>query len=119
MNLVDFENKIKQWIQLDNKLTEIDEQSMHLREQKNELERCIITYASSNNLPFLIQVHDMPGGRLKLTPKRITEPLTFSYLETTLGDIIKNENELNSILHHIRKKRETKTVLEIKRIFVK
>lgn len=119
MNLVDFENKIRQWIQLDNKLIELDEQTKHLREQKNELERCITTYASSNNLSNFILVHGIPGGRLKLTTKRIAEPLTFNYLETVLGDIIKNENELRTILHHIHKKRETKMVSEIRRIFVK
>ena len=115
MNSVDFENQIKQWVQIDNKLKEFNEQTKHLREQKNELEKKITNYVSSNNLSNpMIQI---PGGRLKITNKRIPEPLTFKYLETSLSGIIKNEKQVTTIVEHIRQKRETKTVAEIKRFF--
>lgn len=115
MNKNDFSDNIKKWIHLDNQLKEINEQAKHLREQKNELEKEITNYTSSNNLSNpMIQI---PGGRLKITNKRTAEPLTFKYLEASLNSIIKNENQVASILDHIREKREIKTVPEIKRFF--
>ena len=115
MNSNNFENQIKQWINLDNKLKEMNEQTKQLREQKNELEKKITNYASSNNLSnSIIQI---PGGKLKITNKRISEPLTFKYLENSLGSIIKNENQVVTIVNHIREKRETKNIPEIKRFF--
>lgn len=115
MSSVTFENQIKQWVQLDNKIKELNEQIKSLRDQRNELERNINNYANSNNLSnSLIQI---PGGKLKLTNTRITEPLTFKYLEKSLSEIIKNDSQVNSIMDYVKQKRETKVVPEIKRFF--
>jgi uncharacterized coiled-coil DUF342 family protein len=115
MNKTELSDNIKKWVHLDNQLKEINEQVKQLREQKNELEKEITNYTSSNNLSnSIIQI---PGGRLKITNKRTPEPLTFKYLETSLGSIIKNEDQVVAIVNHIREKREIKTVPEIKRFF--
>jgi seryl-tRNA synthetase len=115
MNSNNFENQIKQWVNIDNKLKELNNQTKQLREQKNELEKKITNYTSSNNLSnSIIQI---PGGKLKITNKRISEPITFKYLENSLSNIIKNENQVVTIVNHIRENRETKNVAEIKRFF--
>ena len=54
-------------------------------------------------------------GKLKFTNTKVPEPLTFKYLEKTLGEVIKNENQVKLIMEHIRQKREIKVVPEIKR----
>ena len=108
-----FENEIKQWVQLDNQLKELNERTKLLREKRNTLEKNITTYAASNNLSnSTIQVSD---GRLKFTNTKVPEPLTFKYLEKTLGEVIKNENQVKLIMEHIKQKREIKLVPEIKR----
>lgn len=108
-----FENQIKQWIQLDNELRTLNERTKNLREKRNEVEKNITTYAASNNLSnSMIQISD---GKLKFTNTRVPEPLTFKYLEKSLGEIIKNENQVNMIVEHIKQKREIKVVPEIKR----
>jgi hypothetical protein len=87
--------------------------SQKLREKKNTLEQNITSYASSNNLSSsTIQISD---GKLKFQNTRIPEPLTFKYLEKTLGEVIKNESQIKLIMDHIRQKRNIKTVQEIKR----
>ena len=108
-----FENQIKQWIQLDNELRILNEQTKNLREKKNTLENNITTYASSNNLSN--SVVQISGGKLKFTNTKVPEPLTFKYLEKRLGEIIKNDNQVKLIVEHIREKREIKVVPEIKR----
>ena len=106
-------NEIQQWVQLDNQLKQINEKTKELREKRNLLEKNITTYASSNNLSnSTIQISD---GKLKFSNTKVPEPLTFKYLEKTLDEVIKNENQVKLIMEHIRQKREIKVIPEIKR----
>jgi DNA repair exonuclease SbcCD ATPase subunit len=110
---MNFENQIKQWVQLDNQLKEINERAKELREKRNSLEKNITNYAVSNNLSnSMVQLGD---GKLKFVNTKVPEPLTFKYLEKTLGEIIKNESQVQLIMEHIKQKREVKIVPEIKR----
>ena len=77
-----FENDIKQWVQIDNQLKELNERTKVLREKRNSLEKNITTYATSNNLSnSTVQIGD---GKLKFTNTRVPEPLTFKYLDISL-----------------------------------
>lgn len=105
----EFDNQITQWVQIDDRLKQLNEQVKVLREQRNVLETNITTYASLNNLSNY-------KDKLKFTQSRVQESITFKYLERTLSEIIKNEDQINMIMEHIKKKREIKIVPEIKRI---
>lgn len=108
-----FENQIQQWVSLDNQLKQLNEKAKELREKRNKLEDNITTYASENNLSnATVKISD---GRLKFTNTKVQEPLTFKYLEKTLGEVIKNESQVNLIMEHLRQKRAVKIVPEIKR----
>lgn len=108
-----FENQLQQWVQLDNQLKQLNDRTKELREKRNILEKNITSYASSNNLSnSAIQIGD---GKLKFVNTKVPEPLTFKYLEKTLGEIIKNETQVQLIMEHIRQKRTFKIIPEIKR----
>lgn len=108
-----FENQIQQWVQMDNQLKQLNERTKELREKKNTLEKNITSYVSSNNLSnSTVQIGD---GKLKFANTKVPEPLTFKYLEKTLGEIIKNETQVQLIMEHIKQKRTIKIVPEIKR----
>jgi hypothetical protein len=108
-----FEYNIKQWIQLDNQLKVINEQSKGLREKRNELETTITNYATTNNLSK--STINISNSKLKFANTRVAEPLTFKYLEKSLGQVIKNETQVTQIMEHIKGNREIKIVPEIKR----
>ena len=55
------------------------------------------------------------NDKLKFVDTKVPEPLTFKYLEKTLGEIIKNETQVQLIMEHIKQKRTFKVVPEIKR----
>lgn len=108
-----FENKIQQWVQIDNQLKKLNEQIKQLREQRNTLESNLTNYAKSNNMTdTTIKVNN---DKLKFVDTKVAEPLTFKYLEKTLGEIIKNESQVQLIMEHIKQKRSVKIVPEIKR----
>lgn len=108
-----FEGQIQQWVSVDNQLKQLNEKVRELREKRNTLEGKLVTYASENNLSnATVKISD---GRLKFTNTRVQEPLTFKYLEKTLSEVIKNESQVKLIMEHLKQKRTTKLVPEIKR----
>jgi len=108
-----FEGQIQQWVSIDNQIKQLNEKTKELREKRNVLEENITTHANNNNmLNATVQISD---GRLKFINTKITEPLTFKYLEKTLAEVIKNESQIKLIMEHIKQKRNVKVVQEIKR----
>jgi cell division septum initiation protein DivIVA len=108
-----FENQIQQWVSLDNQLKQLNEKVKDLRDKRNNLEENITSYASENNLSnATVKISD---GKLKFTNTKVQEPLTFKYLEKTLGEVIKNESQVKLIVEHLKQKRSVKIVPEIKR----
>jgi len=108
-----FENQIQQWVSVDNQLKQLNEKVKELRDTRNNLEENITNYASQNNLSnATVQIS---GGKLKFANTKIPEPLTFKYLEKTLGEVIKNESQVKLIMEHLKQKRAIKVVPEIKR----
>jgi len=108
-----FENQIQQWVTIDNKLKQLNENVKEMREKRKVLEQNITNYASSNNLSnATIQISD---GKLKLANTKVQEPITLKYLEKTLSEVIKNESQVKLIMEHIKQKRTIKIVPEIKR----
>lgn len=108
-----FEGQIQQWVSLDNQIKQLTEKTKELREKRNVLEENITTHANNNNMSnATVQISD---GRLRFINTKITEPLTFKYLEKTLAEVIKNESQIKLIMEHIKQKRNVKVVQEIKR----
>ena len=108
-----FESQIQQWVSLDNQLKQLNEKVKDLRDKRNNLEENITSYASENNLSnATVKISD---GRLKFTNTKVQEPLTFKYLEKTLGEVIKNESQVKLIMEHLKQIRAVKIVPEIKR----
>jgi hypothetical protein len=108
-----FESNIQQWIILDNQTKQLNEKLKEIRDKKSQITENITKYAETNELMnSSIKISD---GRLKFANTKVAEPLTFKYIERTLGEIIKNEDQLKTIMTHIKQRREHKLVQEIKR----
>ncbi len=108
-----FENKIQEWVQIDNQLKKLNEEIKQLRDQRNNIESNLTIYAKTNNMAD--KTFKVNNDKLKFVETKVPEPLTFKYLEKTLGEIIKNESQVRLIMEHIKQKRNIKVVPEIKR----
>jgi hypothetical protein len=108
-----FEKQIQDWVSIDNQLKIFNEKVKELRERKNSLTTSLSKYAENNHLAnSAIQISD---GKLKFITTRVSEPLTFKYLEKTLSEVIKSEIQVKQIMEHVKSKRDIKIVQEIKR----
>jgi hypothetical protein len=108
-----FEQNIQKWVSLDNKIKILNDNLNQLREQRAELSKSLYTYAERNNLNGAnIQISD---GKLKFVTSKVSNPLSFKYVEKSLGEIISNEEQVKKIVHYLKEHREFKTVQELKR----
>jgi len=108
-----FEEKIQQWVSLDNQLKILNEKVREIRDKKTNLGNSINTYIETNNLSnATIQISD---GKLKFANTKVAPPLSFKYVEKSLGELIKNEAHVKHIIDYLKQKREYKVVPEIKR----
>jgi hypothetical protein len=109
-----FEQNIQKWVSLDNKIKILNDNLNQLREQRAELSKSLYTYAERNNLNNAnIQISD---GKLKFVNSKISSPLSFKYVEKTLGELISSEEQVKKIVNYLKDHREFKTVQELKRI---
>jgi hypothetical protein len=112
---MNFEQTIQQWVLLDNQIKNYNEKLKELRNKREDVEEKLSQHAKNNDLlNSTIQTSD---GKLKFVNTKISSPLTFRYLEKTLGEIIKNTEQVNRIMNYIKNNRETKTVSELKRYY--
>jgi len=108
-----FEEKIQQWVMLDNQQKILNEKIREIRDKKSDLGETIQDYVENNSLSnAVVQISD---GKLKFVKTKVASPLTFKYLEKSLGDIIKNERQVQQIMQYLKEKRDYKVVPEIKR----
>jgi len=104
---------IQNYVTIDDNLKLINEKTKVLKGKKNNLSKAICSYVQDNNINKNIKISD---GTLKINEKKEYTPLSYSYLEDCLTEIIKDENKVSYIIDYLKDNREIKTSLEIKRI---
>ena len=112
---MEFESKIKSWVSLDTKIKKYNDALRELREEKKDIENEIHNYVNSNDMKdAIIKISD---GTLKFNNLKVQQTLTFKYIQECLEDCISSKEDVDTIMKHIRNKRESKFVPEIKRYY--
>lgn len=107
---------VKNWTVLDEKLRIINEKTKNIREMKTKLTRDIHSYMKTNNITTNIGISD---GELRVFDRKDYQPLTFSYIEKCLSEIINDKSHVEFIIKYLKGKREVSTTPDIKRISTK
>ena len=104
---------IKNWIVLDDQLKILNEKLKQLRELRTTLtENICKTVDNSNNIKNKIGIK---GGELKIGKKNDYKPLTFSYIETCLGNLLSDKKQIDFIIQYLKDNREITCSPDIKR----
>jgi hypothetical protein len=110
-----FEQNIQQWVVIDNQMKQLQDKLKELREKKNAISDNIETHIENNELTNTsVKLSD---GQLKFVKVKETQPLTFKHLESCVGEIIKNEEQVKKIVEYIKNNRVVKYVSVIKRLY--
>ena len=109
------EKKIQRWVELDNEIKISNEDIKDIRTERSIINDEIIEIIQEKQLlKATVNIND---GKLRFVTTKQTAPLTLSYLEKCLKEIITNEAQVEKIMTYIKTKRETKTFTEIKRVY--
>lgn len=109
------ETKIKRWVELDNKIKETSEEVKDIRTEKSVINDEILEIIEEKKLEkATVNITD---GKLRFVATKHTAPLTLAYIEKCLGDLITNGKQVEQIMSYIKKNRESKTTMEIKRVY--
>ena len=116
-NNEEFVNNVKQWVNLDTQLKMVNEKTKMMRETKNELNHKICAFVNENNMNNKqIEISD---GALKFYKRKEHKPLSFGYIEKTLGEIIQNKQHVEYIMNYIKENREVIIHDDIRRSYTK
>lgn len=111
MSLNDTVNK---WINIDNKIQELNAELKQLRNEKNIIEKALTNYAKENNMEnSIVKVNN---NKIKFSVTKTTEPITFKYLEKNLCNIIKSEDQLQKTMEYLKDNREVKYNYSVKQV---
>jgi regulator of replication initiation timing len=105
------EQILKKWISVDDQIKNLNEQLKGLRENRTALGN-VLTKQLPNNTFVPVE-----NGKIKVITTKVTAPLTFKYLEKSLGEIIHNKEQVTKIVTYLKEKREVELVEEIKRVY--
>ena len=105
-----FENNIKNWVVLDNKIRKLNQEIKEYRNEKKYLTERI--YESNINNYNNIKISD---GRLKFVNTKINNALSYKFIKECLEECICDESKIKEIMSLMKKKRDFKYVQEIKR----
>jgi len=111
-----FIENVKRWTVIDTKLKIVNENTRKLRDMKHDLTAEICDYMTKNDLANnTICISD---GDLKIYDKKEYAPLTFSYVQKCLDEIIANKEDAAKIIEYMKQHREVKTSKDIRRRIV-
>jgi len=108
-----FIKNVQQWVAIDTQLKIINEKTKSIRNRKTELLREITDYVKNNELQNTrVEISD---GDLRFYEKKEYSPLTYTYLETCLGEIIPDKKQVEYIMMYLKDHRQIKTSQDIRR----
>ena len=110
-----FQDSIKEWVTVDNKIKAVNDQLRTLREERNSKADHILTYVDTNSMRN--SVVNISDGKLKFATSKQTTPLTLKHVEECLKKCISDEKQVEAVLNFIKESRPTKVVSDIKRTY--
>jgi hypothetical protein len=109
-----FIRNIQKWVLLDKQLKYINEKTRQIRESKNELSTDICQYIQDRQ--WTTKPIEITDGIIKCVEKREYSPLSFSFIEECLDELIEDKEKVDYIIQYIKDHREVKTTFELRRI---
>lgn len=110
-----FIEDVRKWALIDSQLKIVNDKTRKMRSMKNELSEKICAYITDNNLPDnKVKISD---GELRVYDKKEYSPLSYSYIEKTLNNIISNKEQVEYIINYLKENREITTSPDIKRTY--
>lgn len=108
-----FIENIQKWVMMDSQIKLINEKVKAARSTKHKLLEEINTYVSEMKIENTkIEISD---GELRFYEKKEYQPITFGYVEESLGKIISDKKQVEYIMNYLKENREVTVSKDIRR----
>jgi hypothetical protein len=108
-----FIENIQKWVKLDSQMKAVNEKLRKARELKHKLLDNIVQYVELNKLESTkIEISD---GELRFYEKIEYQPITFTYIEESLGKLLADKKQVECIMNYLRENREITVSTDIRR----
>lgn len=104
---------VQKWVAVDNQLKTMNEKTKSLRDWRHKLTDSICQIMNENK--WKDRILEIPDGELKYCERKDYGSLTYSYVETCLKEIIKDDTQVEYIIQYLKDHRETKMIPDLKR----
>jgi hypothetical protein len=111
----EFEQNMRKWAILDNKIRASNNELKGLRSQKAEVGSSICEFMKTKGLEN--KKVDTGDSIISFYEKNEYPALTFGYIEKCLGEIISDKDKIAIIIKHLKDKREIKKSNNLRRRF--
>lgn len=110
-------NDITLWVTLDNQLKLIHEKTKKMREMKQGASERICGYMKENDVKNKIKIKDGElNAEIRLYEKKEYSPLTFTYIESCLKKIIRDEEQVEYVIQFLKENREITNSPDIRKV---
>ena len=110
----EFIQNVQKWVTSDTQLKMVNEKTKQLRQYRNTLSENICNYIQENNMENTrLEISD---GEIKMFDKKEYAPITFGYIEETLGKIIKEKSQIDYIIKTLKENRKITVCQELRKI---
>jgi len=111
-----FEDNIKEWVTIDNKIKQLNDQLSDLRENRKDLGTRILQHVTTERLDnATVNISD---GSLRFVNTKSYSPLTYKFLQKCLMEYFKDERLVSEFIIYMKNNRENNCNLDIKRYYV-
>ena len=111
-----FEDNIKGWVAIDNKIKQFNDELTSLRETRRDLGTRILQHVTTERLDnATVNISD---GSLRFVNTKTYSPLTYKFLQKCLIDYFKDERIVNEFILYMKENRDNNSNLDIKRYYV-
>lgn len=112
-NKEEFVSSVREWIILEKQMRLVQEKSRELRQKKTAITDRLCEFMEDKNIadkPIQIQGQ----GQLQWVERKDYSPLTFSYVEERLAEILEDEDQIDFIVSYLRDHREINVYSDLK-----
>lgn len=110
-------NDITLWVTLDNQLKLINEKTKKMREMKQGASERICGYMKENDVKNKIKIKDGElNAEIRLYEKKEYSPLTYTYIESCLKKIIRDEEQVEYVIQFLKENREVTSSPDIRKV---
>ena len=110
-DIIKFKHNIKNWLDIDSKILELQSEIKQLRKAKKELEPTLTIFMIHNNITDI----NTDNGKLKCSEKITRSGLTSKHIRENLSKVLQNEQITEKAMEQILNNREIKKSYQIKK----